>query len=282
MPTAVSRERLRLFRRRPLGSDRSGRLTLLATRALAGLGLLLCQPAIAGSWRTASNEPAVRFDFPPAYRWHGGPTLGAQPMQRLNTSFRVPPPFDAGLTLSPVEQRVSEIASRNGDRDYLMVNKNRGRIILFERGRPAFSRPALTGESMADHIPMDAWRTPWSKQSGVKFKVTPAGRFTITRSYDRKFGELFDINELQGRDWTIAIHRVWLGKPAERRDARLRSEMDDDKHITNGCIDVEPGTMAQLLRILPSRGMPLYILPNNENLVSNVFEVGLRRTGPRG
>ena len=186
--------------------------------------------------------------------------------------------MDGGLALSPVEQRVSQIAWQYGDRGYLMVDKNRGKIILFAAGRPIFSRPALTGESMADRIPADAWSTPWSQQMSVKFKVTPAGRFTITRNHDRALGELFDINELQGRDWTIAIHRVWLGRPSERRDARLRSDLDQDKHITNGCIDVDPNTMAQLSRVLPSRGMPLYILPNDENLIGNVFRA--RSGGP--
>jgi hypothetical protein len=162
-----------------------------------------------------------------------------------------------------------------------MVDKNRGKIILFENGRAVFSRPALTGESMADRIPAAAWSTPWARQIDVKFKVTPAGRFTITRNHDTALGELFDVNELQGRDWTIAIHRVWLGKASERRDARLRSDTDEDKHITNGCVDVDPSTMALLTRVLPTRGMPLYILPNNENLISDVFEAGIRQSNPR-
>jgi hypothetical protein len=248
---------------------------------LAGIMLLVGYSAFAATWDTASSEPAARFDWRPDNRWQADPALGNQPEHRLNTSFSIAPLWDGGQALSPAEQRVNLIAWRNGDRSFLMVDKNLGKIILFENGRPIFSRPALTGESMADRIPADAWITPWSRQGGVKFKVTPAGRFTITRNYDRALGELFDINELQGRDWTIAIHRVWIGRPAERRAARLRSDMDQDKHITNGCIDVDPSTIAQLSRILPSRGMPLYILPNNENLINDVFSVGIRRTGPR-
>jgi hypothetical protein len=280
MPTTVSHGVSRLLRR-AFGSGGDQTLRRLATRvALAGMALLICHAAFAGPWETASSGPAVRFDWQPDNRWHAEPALGDLPVHRLNTSFRLAPLWDGSLALSPTEQRVSLIAWRNGDRDYLMVDKNRGKIILFENGKPIFSRPALTGESMADRIPADAWSTPWAQQSGVKFKVTPAGRFTITRNHDRALGELFDINELQGQDWTIAIHRVWLGKPAERRDARLRSDLDQDKHITNGCVDVDPSTMAQLSRVLPSRGMPLYILPNNEDLITDVFQVGIRRTGP--
>jgi hypothetical protein len=250
-------------------------------RALAAFMLMVCHSAFAATWDTASSQPSARFDWRLDNSRLAEPPLGTHPLHRLNTSFGVSPLWDGGLALSPVEQRVSLIAWRNGDWNFLMVDKNRGKIILFENGRPVFSRSALTGESMADRIPADAWSTPWSRQGGVKFKVTPAGRFTITRNYDRALGELFDINELQGRDWTIAIHRVWLGRPAERRDARLRSAMDQDKHITNGCIDVDRSTIAQLSRILPSRGMPLYILPNNENLISDVFQARIRRIGPR-
>jgi L,D-transpeptidase catalytic domain len=277
MPTPVSYGVLRLYHQAFGGQT----LMRLATGVLAGTALLICHSAFAATWNTTSNEPAVIFDWQPENRWHPEPALGNQPAHPLNTSFGIAPLWDGDLALSPTEQRVALIAWHNGDRDYLMVDKSRGKIILFASGRPIFSRSALTGESMADRIPADAWSTPWSQQSGVKFKVTPAGRFTITRNHDLALGELFDINELQGRDWTIAIHRVWLGKVSERRDARLRSDIDQDKHITNGCIDVDPSTMAQLSRVLPSRGMPLYILPNDENLIGYVFRAGVKRNGPR-
>ncbi len=208
---------------------------------------------------------------------------------------------DANPALSPAAVRVGMIASGNGDRVFLMVDKAHGRIILFENGRPVFNRAALTGESLADRIPPDGWNkswseqdgvkykvTPagrftitrippdgwnksWSEQDGVKYKVTPAGRFTITRDRDQALGDLFDINELEGKDWVIAIHQVWLGRRSEHRDARLRSTLDQDKHITAGCVDVDPSTIAQLWRLLPSRGMPLYILPTDESLIAQLF-----------
>jgi hypothetical protein len=249
--------------------------------ALAAMMLLICHLACAATWDTASTELPTGLDWRLDNRWQAEAMPSDQAVRRLNIGFGFAPLWDGGLALSPAELRVSLIANRNGDRDFLMVDKNLGKIILFESGRPIFSRPALTGESMADRIPPDAWRVPWSQQHDVKYKVTPAGRFTITRDHDTVLGDLFDLNELQGRDWTIAIHRVWLGKRAERRDVRLRSEMDQDKHITNGCIDVDPGTMVQLARLLPSRGMPLYILPNDENLIAEVFQETVRRAGPR-
>ncbi len=192
------------------------------------------------------------------------PSLGAPP--------DVVPHLWDNEGLSPAALWVSQIARRNGDRNFLMVDKAHGRIILFENGRPVFNRAALTGESLADRIPPDGWIKPWSEQTGVKYKVTPAGQFTLTRDRDRALGNLFDINELRGRDWTIAIHQVWLGRRSEHRDARLRSIEDQDKHITAGCVDVDPSTIAQLWRLLPGSGMPLYILPMDESLITQLFQ----------
>jgi hypothetical protein len=280
MPLSVSHGWLRLCHQ-AFGSGADQAATRPAIRALAGVLMLICHSALAAGWDATSSEQSAFFDWRADYRAHATMLPSPQPVRPLNTGFAFVPPWVAGLELSAAEQRVTEIAKRYGDRNYVMVDKNRGKIFLFANGRPIYVRPALTGESMADRIPADAWRTPWSQQHDVKFKVTPAGRFTITRDHDPALGDLFDLNEMQGSDWAIAIHRVSLGKPVERRDARLRTETVGDKHITNGCIDVDPSTMAQLLRLLPSRGMPLYILPNDESLISDVFPDPTRRAGPR-
>jgi len=179
---------------------------------------------------------------------------------------------DAETGLSPAASRVSRIAERNGDRNFVMIDKARGQIIVFENGRPTFSRPALTGESLADRLPPDARYKPLSQQIGVKYKVTPAGRFTMTRGRDDVFGGTFDINELEGTDWRISIHEVWLGNTSQHRDLRLRSTEGQDKHITEGCIDVGPGTVAELYRLLPnSKRTVIYILPTDESLIADLF-----------
>ncbi len=198
---------------------------------------------------------------PPPGRAFGTPAVYEQPL---------PGGSDQGL--SPAARQVSMIALQNGDRDFLMVDKVHGRLILFRNGRPVYSRAALTGASQADQLPPDSWTKSWHEQSRVeRYKVTPAGRFTLTRNYDRDLGKVFDINELRGRDWVIAIHKVWLGNGSEHRDARLRSAADVDKHITDGCVDVDSDTIAELLRMIPGRGMPVYILPTDNRLIPEVF-----------
>src|SRR5271165_6622221 len=179
----------------------------------------------------------------------------------------------SGPALSPEARQVSQIAYRNGDRDFLMLDKAHGKIIVFENGAPTFSGAALTGENPADFLSPDAFTKTFAEQKGLEYKVTPAGRYTVSTGYDNAYGETLDVNEVQGIDWDIAIHKVWLGAPSEHRDARLRSSRDQDKHITYGCIDVDGSTMQQLLARLPEEnGTPLYILPEDQSLISKLFQ----------
>jgi hypothetical protein len=155
--------------------------------------------------------------------------------------------------LEPQELQASQIAERNGDRDFLLVNKSLGRIILFQSSKPVFSDTALTGESLADRIPRDAMSLKFSEFVGaLEYKITPAGRFTLARGYQREFGLQFIINEIRGPDWTIPIQQVYLATASERRDYRLRSALQRNKQITHGGINVSDETMHFLASKLPS------------------------------
>lgn len=190
-----------------------------------------------------------------------GPTSGAWPTG------------SSSAALSAEARQVSQIAERNGDRDYLMLDKARGKIIVFENSRPTFSGAALTGEYPVDYLAPDAITKTFKESVGLKYKVTPAGRYTVSVGFDPAYGETLDVNEVQGKDWDIAIHKVWLGAPAEHRDARLRSPGEQDKHITYGCIDVDGPTMAGLLDRVPNEeATPLYILPQDESLIIKLFQ----------
>ena len=180
---------------------------------------------------------------------------------------------DAGGVLTPEARRVSQIAWRSGDRDYLMLDKAHGRIIVFQNGRPTFSGAALTGENPSDFLAPDAFSKSFAEQKGLKYKVTPAGRYTVSTGFDKAYGETLDVNEVQGSDWDIAIHRVWLGAPWEHRDLRLRSPAFADKHITYGCIDVDAPTMRGLIERIPDEdSTPLYILPVDDRLIGRLFQ----------
>jgi len=187
------------------------------------------------------------------------------------------PPRDPLPALSPdllsaQEHAVSQLAVANGDRTFLMVDKALGKILLFEDGKPVLLGNALTGESAADQLRPHELLERFARLNALEDKVTPAGRFTVTRGYDKEYGPLFDIKEIQGKDWEIAIHQVYLGIPSERRAARLQSPNDDDKNITFGCINVTPETIRVLLRELPAKGATaLYVLPRDETRTAAYF-----------
>jgi hypothetical protein len=182
-----------------------------------------------------------------------------------STPAQPPEAFLGGPAMSAEARRVSEIAVRNGDRDFLVLDKAHGQIIAFQNGRATFSGAALTGENPSDYLAPDAFTLSFSEQKGLKYKITPAGRYTVSVGFDPHYGQTLDVNEVQGTDWDIAVHKVWLGAPAEHRDLRLRSASYDDKHITYGCIDVDGATMQGLLDRVPNEDKtPIYILPPND------------------
>jgi L,D-transpeptidase catalytic domain len=269
----------------------------IAARAmtLAGVLLLACHTASAlDSSSTAADAPRRAMPrgqpdrinlaerIPAIVSW-GRPIEWNRPPDRnlpaawnspwaipVGFAFRPPvatPPARNPL-LSDAEWRVSEVAARNGDRDYLMVDKSLGKLIQFANGVPVFINPALTGASLADRIPPDAYTKSFAEQYDTRFRVTPAGRFTVSHGFDRVVGATLDINEIKGRDWSLAIHSAG----SANRYARLRSPSDEDKHITEGCVNVDQETMRRLTTLPARHGrIPLYILPMDERLITQFF-----------
>jgi L,D-transpeptidase catalytic domain len=174
--------------------------------------------------------------------------------------------------LSSLQQRVVEYALSLGDKTFLMVDKAHGRLILLHEGKPLFRDAALTGASLSDRLPPGELRRRSGTITAPADKVTPAGRFTVRRARDLEFGCVLDVTELQGPDWSIGIHQVYLGTPSERRDVRLASQDNSDKTITWGCINVSRATISTLMRLVPSHHrMPLYVLPRDEILIDELF-----------
>jgi L,D-transpeptidase catalytic domain len=198
-------------------------------------------------------------------------------------SAGVQAPISPQPVLSSQAEQVSRIAERNGDKDFLMVDKARGEIILFEDGKPTFSGPALTGAGRGDRVPPKVLTFSDSHPLSTEQKVTPAGRFTVRPESDPEYGRVWTITEVHGKDWDFAIHRVYLGMPSENRDARIHSPNVDDRHITFGCINVERSTIQLFTRKLPRKGKtPLYILPQDEATTASFFAVRDSLSAPNG
>jgi hypothetical protein len=220
------------------------------------------------SAETASGTAGPHLTASHVRRVHPVQPAAIQPLPVATPEVKT----EAPPTLTHQEEQVSETAGQNGDQEFLMVDKALGKIILFENDKPVFSGSALTGESTADQLPPGALHQKFAKLTALDTKVTPAGRYTVTRGHDSDYGPLLDINEIKGKDWGIAIHQVYLGTPSERRAERLRSPNDQDKHITFGCINVTPEAIRFLMKELPKkRATPLYILPLDETSTATYF-----------
>ena len=78
-------------------------------------------------------------------------------------------------------------------------------------------------------------------------KTTPKGVFPLTLYATAKKGyggEIIGFKE--EKDFLFALHRVWLGKPSERRQERIVSDKVSDRIMTNGCINVSDAVYEKL------------------------------------
>ena len=116
---------------------------VVVTRGFAILNLLalVCLAGCADTQLTAPRSPV---QAPEAYQ--GGPEMSAEAL------------------------RVSQIAERNGDRDFLMLDKAHGQIIAFQQGRPTFSGAALTGENPSDYLAPDAFTLKFRPAKGFEIQ----------------------------------------------------------------------------------------------------------------
>ena len=179
-------------------------------------------------------------------------------------------PSSPGPQLSDQQRAVSAIAIQNGDRRFLMLDKSRGELLLFVDGQPVFQGAALVGESRADEIPPYLFNKSFSVPAKLAEKVTPAGLYTVRREADPHYGTIFTINEIRGTDWDITIHRVAI-VPGEHRPERIRSPNAADRHITNGCVNVERATIGFLERNVTGPRTSLYILPEDPGRIPVLF-----------
>lgn len=90
--------------------------------------------------------------------------------------------------------------------------------------------------------------TPTACHPALVGDATPVGVFPVTRRYTATPGYGGDVLEFADSPHGLfAIHRVWLGRPAERRAQRLAAgDVAQRRGVTNGCVNVSPEVYATL------------------------------------
>src|SRR5580698_10613896 len=80
--------------------------------------------------------------------------FASQPVDRWPVAFQpaLVPPRGEQPRLSDAAAWVSQIATRHGDRNFLLIDKVHGQLFRFQNGVPVFSAAALTGASLADRM----------------------------------------------------------------------------------------------------------------------------------
>jgi hypothetical protein len=80
-------------------------------------------------------------------------------------------------------------------------------------------------------------------------KDTPTGQFALHRRYVQADGYGGDVLQFFETPTEIyAIHRVWLGRPAEHRAERLSlGDASQRRFITGGCINVDPSVYERIV-----------------------------------
>ena len=71
-------------------------------------------------------------------------------------------------------------------------------------------------------------------------KDTPVGEFTVIKRevLDPNYrGHILQFKETENE--VFAIHRIWNGKPQQKRFSRIKSNNPSDRFITGGCVNVE-------------------------------------------
>ena len=78
---------------------------------------------------------------------------------------------------------------------------------------------------------------------------TPTGTFSLYHMQTEQAGYGGDVIVFHETDtYRLAIHRVWMLNPKERRMEKIRSSNPKvRRYVSNGCINVEPEVYQQIL-----------------------------------
>ena len=185
----------------------------------------------------------------------------------------------AQILLTAHEKKIANIAFLNHDRNFIMVDKLRGRLIVFEDCKPTFTAHILTGASLADTIPERTFHLSLEEHRRAD-KVTPAGFFTVSRD-DNEHGGTLKFNEITEAVWLEAIHVCTNPARCSALDSQEKDNAQGkNSHVTTGCVDVSPETMDYLLRwTQDSIKTDLYVMPEDPGKISDYFHPPLQHPG---
>jgi len=140
---------------------------------------------------------------------------------------------------------------------FAVIDKANAQILVFDgKGKLRGAAPALFGSDKGDYS--DPSVTKYAlKDIPQGQRTTPAGRFI------GGYGPSLDTGRVLWMDFdtAVSIHPTATGFKSERRPERLASPAPDDNRITNGCINVDPGFYAKVIKPTFEKGGLFFVLP---------------------
>jgi len=122
----------------------------------------------------------------------------------------------------------------NGGRPFAILDKRGARLFVFEPGaRLVGTSLVLLGSAQGDESTPGIGDKPLSLIEAHE-RTTPAGRFVSEPGHDSTGENVVWVDY----DGAVAMHRVRVVDPKERRFERIATTRIDDKRISNGCINV--------------------------------------------
>jgi hypothetical protein len=234
----------------------------------AGSAHLLARPSAQANARVASSL------LPPhgsaVGQMAGSPTTRTQPI--LRADFRDVQPSDPARTIA---DWVAD--SRDNKRlPFVVLDKRGARVYVFDAGaRLLGSSMVLLGSAIGDDTPAGVGNKSLAEIRPEE-RTTPAGRFVSEPGRDDTGDDVVWVDY----DAAVAMHRVKVIDPKERRFERIATPSAEDKRISNGCINVPiPFFDAVVKPTLGAGRAVVYVLPDVKPLkqvFADAYDVSTR------
>ena len=164
-------------------------------------------------------------------------------------------------TPSPDAREIADWVARSGDNlqaSFAIIDKRGARLYVFTPdARLVGSSLVLLGSAPGDDTAPDLGNRPLSQVRSHE-RTTAAGRFVSEPGHDETGESVVWVDY----DSALAMHRVKVVDPKERRMERIATDSVDDKRISNGCINVPVAFYDSVVQAALGRGRAIvYVLP---------------------
>ena len=142
---------------------------------------------------------------------------------------------------------------------FAVLDKRNARVYVFDaRARLLGTTMVLLGSAIGDDTPPEVIDKPLSAVLAHE-RITPAGRFVSQPGRDDAGNDVVWVDYRAA----VAMHRVQVIDPKERRFERIATPYTHDKRISNGCINVPIEFFDTTLKpALGASRAVVYILPD--------------------